>query len=276
MGWAKRLVVAGLGLSLIAACAASGDGSDRAAFEDGDGGDAATTGTIVGDGGATPTPEPDDGSTGSADAAADAPIDVAPGGNPVGFPCSKPTDCQSGDCKNVLTGSTTSLCVKPCAAQTDCADNFFCDPTTPGATTGSCVPRSSAHCKTCSSNAECGSLSETCGVAAGDTVKACHVDCTIGGAAACPPDYTCEATTLDGVAAKVCRPAGGLSCLDSLGGFCDRVATPQTCTRKNTAGTCVGQRTCLAASTRFSSCGASAPVCKMTCGTTDPAGCTTS
>lgn len=278
MGWVKRVGALGVGLSMIVACAASGDGSERTAFEEGDGGDASTTGTIVGDG-STTNPPPgtaDDASTGTTDAAADAPIDVAPGGNPVGFPCAKPSDCQSGDCKNVLAGSSTSVCVKPCTAQADCPDNFFCDPSTPGATTGSCVPRSPAHCKTCSTNAECGALSETCGVADGDTVKACHVDCTIGGQAACPADYTCEATTLDGVAAKVCRPAGGLSCLDSLGGFCDRVATPQTCTRKNTAGTCVGQRTCLAASTRFSTCGAPAPVCKMTCSTTDPAGCTTS
>ncbi len=277
MGWVKRLGVLGIGVSLIAACAASGDGSERSGYDDADGGEAGTTGTVVGDGSAT-TPGTGDGDDagGGTDAAADAPIDVAPGGNPVGFPCAKDGDCQSGECKSVLAGGTTSLCVKPCAAQADCPDNFFCDPTTPGATSGSCVPRSPAHCKTCNTNAECGSLSETCGVAAGDTVKACHVDCTIGGQAACPADYTCEQTTLDGVAAKVCRPAGGISCLDSLGGFCDRVATPQTCTRKNVAGTCVGQRTCLAASTRFSSCAATAPVCKMTCSTTDPAGCTTS
>jgi hypothetical protein len=222
-------------------------------------------------------PNDDSGTNNVQDASIDVAIDVEPGGNPVGFPCNQATDCQSQLCKPVVAGSATSVCVKPCSAQTDCADNFFCDPATPGATSGFCVPRSPSHCKTCAASSECGGLSEVCGTAAGDTVKACHIDCTIAGAAACPPDYTCTQTTLDGTgAAKVCRPNSNLSCLDSLGGFCDRVATPQTCSRSNVAGVCVGQRTCLTASTRFNSCGATAPVCKLTCSTTDPAGCNTS
>lgn len=267
----------------MVACAASGDGESRNGFAGGEeagagGGDASSSVTNPGaDTGANPS-DLDAASANDAplDVASDVVIEVGPTGNPLGFPCAKAADCQSNECKNVLAGSATSICVTPCTQQTDCADGFFCDPTTPGAASGFCAPRSPAHCKTCAANADCGSLSETCGVAAGDTVKACHVDCTIGGAAACPADYTCEATTLDGNAAKVCRPAGNLSCLDALGGFCDRVATPQTCSRTNAAGTCVGQRTCLTASTRYNSCGASAPVYKATCSSTDPAGCTTS
>lgn len=274
MRWVGPVAVS-LVLASLAACAASGDGSDRGAFGGED--DASATGsTASGDASSGTLPPPEDDAGAIGDAAADVAIDVAPGGNPAGFPCAKPADCQSGDCRNVLAGGATSLCVSPCTANADCPDNFFCDPETPGATAGLCVPRSPAHCKTCTTSAECGALSETCGVAAGDTAKACHVDCTIGGAGACPPDYTCEATTLDGAPAKVCRPAGGLSCLDSLGGYCDRVATPQACGRKNAAGSCVGQRACLAASTRYDTCGASAPVCKTTCSATDPAGCTTS
>lgn len=270
----------GIGVSLVAACAASGDGENRTAFDgDAGGGDAtsSTSSSSGSAGGDTGTSTNDSGNGGSSgDGAADVAVDVGPTGNPVGFPCTKPQDCQSNECANVLAGSATSLCVKDCTQQADCPDTFFCDPTTPGATTGKCVPRSPAHCKTCTASTDCGALSEKCGVAAGDNVKACHVDCTIGGAAACPADYTCEATTLDGTAAKVCRPAGNVSCLDALGGFCDRVATPQTCSRTNAAGTCVGQRTCIGASTRFNSCGATAPVFKATCSTTDPAGCTTS
>ena len=284
MSWARRLFIVGFGLSWVVACASSGEEAPRDGFVPGDedaaGGGGSSTITGATDGASSGTPGSDATPGTPADASSDAPadvaIDVAPGGNPVGFPCAKPEDCQSGECKSAVAGSSTSVCVKPCTAQADCADNFFCDPATPGATSGFCVPRSPAHCKTCSATSECGSLSETCGVAAGDTVKACHIDCTIAGAAACPADYTCETTTIDGGSAKVCRPAGGLSCLDSLGGFCDRVATPQNCSRSNSAGTCLGQRTCLAASARYDNCKASAPVCKLTCATTDPAGCTTS
>ncbi|MCW5832906.1 MAG: hypothetical protein KIS78_10895 [Labilithrix sp.] len=268
------IALAMAGVCVLAACAtASGDGG-RPEFDD-DGGAGASSSS-----GGPDTPTDDGGAGGdpgvTPDASTDAPIDVAPGGNPVGFPCAKADDCMSGECRPVLAGGTSSVCVAPCAAQADCADNFFCDPTTPGATAGFCVPRSPAHCKTCNNDDECGSLSERCGVADGDVVKACHVDCTIAGQAACPPDYTCVDTTLDGTGAKVCRPSGGLSCLDALGGFCDRVATPQACARSNAAGSCVGQRTCLAASTRYDACGAQAPVCKATCSSTDPAGCTTS
>lgn len=274
MSWKKGAGVATLGLLLIASfegCATSGevDGAEGTDVEAGDGDGGASS---ANDGsGSTPSDAAKDTAT-----ASDAPSEGSATGNPVGFPCSKTDDCASGLCKPVLPGGGSSLCVAPCTAQTDCADNFFCDPATPGAATGFCVPRSPAHCKTCSASAECGSLSEVCGTAAGDTVKACHVDCTIGGSAACPPDYACTTTTLDGASARVCRPNGGVSCLDSLGGFCDRVATPQACKRTNVAGSCVGQRACLAASTRLDACGATAPVCRLTCATTDPAGCTTS
>jgi hypothetical protein len=269
-----RIAAALLGLvtfASFAGCAASGDLPDEADFDDDGGpgailneGDAQTHA----DGEGTRNPPPGPGGDGGADGAAT--------GNPLGFPCTKPEECASGDCKAVLAGSATSLCVGPCTAQSDCPDNFFCNPETPGGASGSCVPRSPAHCKTCNTSDECGALSETCGTAEGDIVKACHVDCSIAGDAACPPDYTCTTTTLDGATARVCRPQNNISCLDSLGGYCDRVATPQSCARANAAGTCVGQRSCLGASTRFDTCGASAPACKSTCSTTDPAGCTTS
>lgn len=271
----KRLAAAAalLVVATIAACATS----ESSGFDAEEDGGASSSGGSSGtpESGTSSSSSSSSSSSGGDDGGMDAPIDVAPGGNPVGFPCAKPADCQSGDCKAVLAGASGQICVKPCMAQSDCDPNFFCDPATAGATTGSCVPRSPAHCKTCVAHTECGSLSEKCGIAAGDTVKACHVDCTISGPDACPPDYACVDTQLDGQPAKVCRPGGGLSCLDSLGGFCDRVATPQPCSRANTEGTCVGQRACLGASTRYDTCGATAPVCKLTCSTTAPAGCTT-
>ena len=158
-------------------------------------------------------------------------------------------------------------CVAPCTAQTPCGDNSFCDPETPGATSGFCVPRSPAHCKTCAQNAECGGLSERCGTAAGDAVKACHVDCSIAGDAACPADYTCQQTTLDGVAAKVCRPRAAL-----LPRLARRVLRP----RGDAAELRAHERRrhlCRAAprSPRRTAicCAALAPTCKLTCSTTD-------
>jgi hypothetical protein len=270
MSWTKRAGVATFGLLVFASfegCATSGDVSAVEGTGEGD----AEGGTVTEGGTSNPVDAATDTVTSS-----DAPSEGSATGNPVGFPCSKAQDCVTGLCKPVLPGGGSSLCVAPCTTQANCADNFFCDPVTPGASTGFCVPRSPAHCKTCSASAECGSLSEVCATAAGDTVKACHVDCTIGGSAACPPDYSCLNTMLDGTASLVCRPNGGLSCLDSLGGYCDRVATPQACARTNVAGKCVGQRACLAASTRLDTCAAIAPVCRTTCASTDPAGCTTS
>lgn len=280
MRWSSRLLTAGLGLGFVHlasfGCASTseldegfGELPDAEGAEGGEGG-AARPGEGGGGGGGTP-----DGSARPTDAAVPSDAATDAGGAPAGFPCTDDAGCASGQCKGVVPGAG-KLCVAPCTAQTPCGDNFFCDPETPGATSGFCVPRSPAHCKTCAQTSECGGLSERCGTAAGDAVKACHVDCSLAGDAACPSDYTCQQTTLDGVAAKVCRPAGGISCLDSLGGFCDRVATPQNCVRTNVAGTCVAQRTCLAASNRFTSCAAPAPTCKLTCSTTDPAGCTTS
>lgn len=294
MSWSKYLAVTALGFSFVhlasVGCAGGEDGAASLA-----GVDASTDGSKKNDAGDTTVDPEDDGggyveqdsgSTGEEDSST--PIDAGedagetdagdagPIGAPAGYPCNTGTDCLSGECRNVAGTGTALICVAACTAQSDCADNFFCDPASAGATNGFCVPRSPTHCKTCTANSECGSLSETCGKATGDIVKACHIDCTIAGNAACPSDYTCVDTQLDGVAAKVCRPQSNLSCLDALGGFCDRVTTPQTCSRTNGAGTCNGQRTCLTASSRFTSCAAAAPACKMTCDTQDAAGCATS
>ena len=52
---------------------------------------------------------------------------------------------------------------------------------------------------------------------------------------ACPADYEC-APVKDGMAVRqLCLPKIKV-CLDALGGFCDRVAVPQACSRTNPAG----------------------------------------
>jgi len=98
------------------------------------------------------------------------------------------------------------------------------------------------------------------------------VDCALAGEDGCPPEYDCEDINVDGTWRKLCRP-NVPTCLDAVGGYCDRISIPQSCARTNSAGNCLGQRTCLGGSQRFNLCSALAPQCKATCSTQDPAGC---
>jgi hypothetical protein len=169
--------------------------------------------------------------------------------------------------------------VTPCIQQSDCGAGgagatFFCEPVTAGSTSGYCIPHSPAHCLSCTQDSDCGSLSEVCFQAPGDNEKACNIDCSIAGAAACPSDYTCTPETVNGVARQLCRPNIVPTCLDANGGFCDRLNAPQPCIRTNAAGNCIGQRTCISGVDRFSDCGAEAPQCLADCSDQAPAGCT--
>lgn len=195
-------------------------------------------------------------------------------GLPQGNDCTQDSDCASHLCKPVVVG-TNPVCVTPCTQNSDCGGNVnvFCEPITAGSTDGYCIPHSPAHCLSCTQDSDCGSLSETCFQAPGDINAACHIDCSIAGDAACPSDYSCTDQTVNGQARKLCRPKGIPTCLDALGGWCDRLQLPQPCVRQNTAGTCLGQRVCLSPSKRFDKCGALAPQCKTDCTAQDPAGC---
>lgn len=193
-------------------------------------------------------------------------------GLPGGAQCGQASDCDSGICQASYGGLNT--CTIPCAQQSDCAGitNSFCDPF--GADdagvyvdAGLCMPRSPAHCADCTTDSDCGSLSEVCRTAPLDTVNACRIDCTLAGQAACPADYTC---TPEG-ARSYCYPQVG-DCLDAKGGFCDYGTASQPCAKLNTRGSCNGARPCSAS--RFSFCNAPTPQCKGTCTTQDPAGCT--
>lgn len=194
----------------------------------------------------------------------------------LGDSCKSDAECVSGLCKPVLINSGEKVCVEPCTQNADCTvfgSAFFCEPVSAGSTDGYCVPQSPAHCLSCSVDADCGSLAEECFQAPGDKEAACHVDCSIAGEDACPPEYTCTELTVDGALRKLCRP-NVPTCTDASGGYCDRVSIPQACDRENSAGICLGQRTCHPTLMRFSSCNAPAPQCKPSCSDQDPAGCT--
>jgi hypothetical protein len=201
------------------------------------------------------------------------PADLTPSGLPGGTNCQQDADCASKLCKPVLPGGS-NVCVEPCKSQNDCAFilNAFCEAITPGSPDGWCIPHSPTHCSACTKDADCGALSERCLQAPGDIAKACHIDCALSGAAACPPDYDCANVPDGNVMRKLCVPKLGV-CLDAIGGYCDRVALPQPCSRTNQAGTCTGQRVCLMLQKRFDKCDAMAPQYKMSCNDLDPAGC---
>src|SRR6185312_16246876 len=100
----------------------------------------------------------------------------------------------------------------------------------------------------------------------------CHVDCSLAGASACPPDYSCASETTPSGNRMLCVP-NGTGCLNALGGYCDRVTTPLPCAKESSDGTCTGTRSC-EPNGRFSACGATTPACKSSCSDPDPAGCT--
>ena len=205
-------------------------------------------------------------------------VDAGPRNVPLGSSCTRNGDCISNICRRVVAGLPTPVCVEPCTRQKDCGEDpaYFCEAKTAGSTAGFCIPHSPAHCASCSDDSDCGSLSEVCFQAPGDTAKACHVDCSLAGVSACPSDYACTVQTVNAVTRSLCRPQAVSTCADAAGGYCDRVTTPAPCSRSNAGGTCSGQRACLSDLKRYDTCGASTPACKSDCSISDPAGCTES
>lgn len=198
-------------------------------------------------------------------------------GKPSGATCTQDAECISGACKPVGSGGS-SICVVSCRSQADCAGlpgGLYCEPQAAGDKDGFCIPPSPLHCASCQTDRDCGALAERCLLAPSDIAPACHIDCSLS-AAACPSDYECTSVEDPGpgpgpaTMRKLCLPKSKV-CLDALGGYCDRVALPQPCERQNKAGSCTGQRTCLAGG-RYDKCGAMAPQYKR-CEDMDPPGC---
>lgn len=193
-----------------------------------------------------------------------------PGTGDAGTACTDPSECASGNCVAWFRDAG-SVCARPCFDQSQCADlpNFTCIPSLDGS--GVCVPKSPAHCLPCDFDVNCGTLSEACVLAPGDTVMTCRVDCSLAGADACPSDYTCTETRFNGQQRFFCVPPAG-RCDTSQAGFCDHYSVPQPCGSANDAGTCSGARTCVGG--RYSTCDALTPGCLATCETPARPGCT--
>ena len=159
----------------------------------------------------------------------------APGAD--GSPCSRNSNCSSSICQAVDPGLTQGICVSACQQESDCAADpgFFCEAQRPGSANGFCVPPSSSDCLACTQDKDCGWLSERCIQLPGDDAPACHVDCSLGGADACPDDYSCDSESLDGGSAQLCVPMSG-SCSSAQGGDCTRSSAPQSCSIPTTPG----------------------------------------
>jgi hypothetical protein len=191
--------------------------------------------------------------------------------------CKVDADCASGLCKPVVVGADP-VCVTPCKTQEDCGSDktHFCEPSKADSADGLCIPRSPAHCLACEKNSDCGSLSEVCFQPTGDVAKACHIDCSLSGDAACPEDYACSDQKVEGKARKLCRPKSASSCVDAQGGFCDTHPEPLPCARTTAeVGTCTGERVCSPETKRFGKCSAAVPKCKADCSAKEVAGCMT-
>lgn len=224
-------------------------------------GGGATGGGVASSGGGSGTTGGGSGATGGGSGAGGGGVDAGPtlGTGDAGTACTADTDCGSGRCIAWFRDAG-SLCGKSCFAHADCASlgsTFTCVPDLEG--NGFCVPLSPAHCLPCEFDVNCGGLSEACVQAPGDSTMSCRVDCSLSGASACPPDYTCVETRFNGQPRSFCTPPGG-RCTGAPAGFCTSASPPQPCSLANDAGTCSGERVCV--NDRYSDCNASTPRCR--------------
>ena len=198
-----------------------GGGNTGGGTASGGGGGAATGGGSQGGGGGA-------GTGGGADAG-------LPGNSDAGSACVEAAECASGNCVAWFRDAG-SVCGRACFDQSGCAElpGYTCIPGQDGS--GVCVPKSPAHCLPCDFDVNCGTLSEACVLAPGDTVMTCRVDCSLAGADACPADYTCTETRFNNQQRFFCAPPAG-KCDTARAGFCDRFAVPQPCGSANDAGT---------------------------------------
>jgi hypothetical protein len=224
-------------------------------------------------------------SSSSASSAGDAGVQdastPADAGNPdastllsLGEPCADDSACASGLCR-ATQSSKDKQCLRPCTTQDDCAGeaDTYCAALEREAGSGTCLPFSGTHCADCQGAEDCSSAGEVCWVGQGDDAAACHVDCSLAGSAACPEDYTCQPTMVNGASVSLCRPSAGSVCKDAFGGQCPQGGT-QACGRTSAQGSCTGERVCTGG--RFGPCLAPQPVCRSSCAAVAPAGCTVS
>ena len=232
---------------------------------------AATTGSSSGSTSSGSSSSGSSGSSGSSSSGSSGTFND--GGYAFGTKCFTSSECASNLCKEVV--ETTYVCVTPCTTQADCAGEpgAFCEALSVGSTNGYCIPGSPTTCANCAQDTDCGHLTETCIPDPDGGASACHPDCSLGGDAGCPSQYSCQTVSVSGTPRQLCMP-GTPSCLDEIGGDCSLIPAAQSCTRTNADGSCTGQRTCDADAGRFSDCSATVPQQLASCSSTQPADCT--
>ena len=173
-----------------------------------------------------------------------------PGTGEPGATCASNAECQSDLC---VDGPQGKICTVAC---TDCCPTGFnCAPygTGGGDQTFACLPKVTALCRPCETDAECGQINNgaLC-VSYGAMGAFCGGTCTVS--ADCPSSYTCQDAQGKGSNAKQCVQKFGI-CACSLSAISDGAST--TCSASNAFGTCIGVRKCLIDG--LSACPASTP-----------------
>ncbi len=205
-----------------------------------------------------------------ADAATDAAVDAAPdakdtatgncdfpakpGPGEPGATCSKADDCDSGFCVESASGK---ICTAPCV--TCCPSGFACTSFLGNDAVFACMPKLTALCRPCNTDAECGNISggALC-ISSGNDGAFCGGLCASD--SDCPNGYGCSAQKGTSGSSKQCVKTSG-TCDCSPRSVSDGAAT--TCHTTNATGTCSGARKCLAAG--LSACDAPAAITEI-CG----------
>ena len=202
-------------------------------------------------------PRSGDGSSGGTpDGAADAaaPHDAQDAGaDPIGAPCSGPSDCASGLCVEAQGGLE---CTRPCGD--GCPAGWTCA-SAPDGKGDLCVSLYGSLCNPCRSNAECAKAAAgaRC-VSFGDDGAFCGAPCGGG----CPEGTVCsQGTDVDGAQTEQCTPKDHAACECRESARAGGLSTD--CRVTAAVGTCTGTRAC--GQSGLSACSAAQPAAEV-CG----------
>ncbi len=168
-------------------------------------------------------------------------VDVPPQPGEFGWPCSEPTECDSGFCVESPQGKVcTQFCVD------ECPGGWSCKTFTMGSDVVSlCVPLYLYLCDPCMENKDCNSEftgGEALCVYSGGNGRFCGGDCS--GGKTCPSGYECrEVSDAAGNKKPQCVPPEGTECQCSTRAI--QLGLSTECFVMNEWGQCTGTRKCV-------------------------------
>ena len=239
----RELGCLGIGLALAwAGCSGGGGGSSHDGEEVDSGG--ISWEVVTGDGAATgeTTLPTTDAARVTPDVPVTPPEDVGgPEPGTLGAPCSDNDECHSGYC---IPSAEGKVCTKVC--DEDCPEGWSCRPLVTGEPVFICVPRWLHLCDPCHAHVDCRQSEADSGhycLDGGAQGHFCGGECEADGQ--CPAGYTCTVVPVGGgTDTPQCVPDSG-ECTCSALAVDLQLST--TCVRTGDAGSCEGERACLAA-----------------------------